>query len=215
MNKQTVLEKASFAVSNADAKLAELTTLETKAAELDKEIATLTQDEQAILQSDKSDESKTKKLIEARTRREVKESNLAKLKSEIEATTQETIALGIHADKFLCALRDALVAARTDQVLNALGNIFKKQVILELKRFIPFSLAVDEIEGNGNDRFVWVSTRQDLGLSNARRIRAEFNRLVAMADSEADLDIIISPVCLGLEAPPAVAPVKSNVVFVA
>lgn len=213
-DKQTVLTAAEQAVSNVAAKLAELTILEQKSAELEQEIATLAQSEQEILQSDKSDESKTKKLIEARTRREVKESSLTKLQSTISGSTEESIALGIHADKFLCAIRDALVAARITRVLAELARLFKSSVLLELKRFAQFSLLVDEIEGNGHDRFTWVSTRKDLGLANASKIRAEFNRLVAMADSEADLDIVISPTWLGLEAP-AVGPVKNNVVFVA
>src|SRR5258708_11943170 len=106
MNKQTVLEKASFAVSNADAKLAELTTLETKAADLDKEIAPYTQDEQAIIQSDKSDESKTKKLIEARTRREVKESNLANLRAKSRQRPRRQLLSGFTLTNFcvLCVM---------------------------------------------------------------------------------------------------------------
>ncbi len=192
MNTNEVLSKTEAAVVAVESKLQELTDLEQKAAQLDQEIAALTQGEQDILASNKADEIKTKKLIEARTIREVKASNLSKLKNEIAAIEGEAIALGLYANNFIGALRDALVASRTERVLEGLTQLFKPNVLLELKRFASFSLLVDEVEGNGHDRFIWVPSRLDMCLDNCKKLRAEFNRLSAMTESEPSIEIITS-----------------------
>jgi hypothetical protein len=199
MNSQDVLQKAKAAVAAVESKLQNLNDAEKKVTELSEAIEGLVQEESDLLAGEGSEEQKTKALLRLRASSDVKKSNLGKLLIETEALREEAIELGIHSDKFICAIRDALVncpervpaPSRSAAVLTELGKLFKKNVLLELKRFVSYSLPVDEIEGNGHDRFVWVRTRQDIGLANASKLRAEFNRLSALAEVEPELEIIV------------------------
>lgn len=209
MNTTDILQATEASVSAVESKLTELDKLSENAQALSESIAALQNDETDLLASDAKSETRVKKLVEARARLDVAKADLSKVLIENEVAKEEVISLGIHADKFLCAIRDALVHARTDRVLAELAGLFKSNVLLELKRFAQFSLLVDEVE-SGHDRFVWVRSRPDLGLSNASKIRAEYDRLAAMANLEANLEIVVAPIWMGItDWVPVAAPAKS------
>jgi hypothetical protein len=191
MNTNEALSKTEAAISATEQKLSILDDTEAQVSDLSKSIEELSQEEADLLASDQSESKKLAALLKIRATIDVRKSSLAKLNAEIGALQDKAIALGIFADRFLCAIRDALVAFRTDQILAELGKLFKASVLLELKRFTGWSLAVAEVE-DGHDRFTWVWTKPENCLANARNLRSEFNRLSAMVQSEPEIEIVTS-----------------------
>jgi hypothetical protein len=191
-NTQTILESAEQAVQTVEQKLTQLNDTENKVAGLEKSIEELAQSESDLFAGDQNEEQKTKSLLKLRATADVRKSNLGKLLLEREELKDKAISLGIYADNYLCAVRDALVAARTDRVLLELGKLFTKNVIGELKRFAGFSLLVSEVESDGKERFTWVWSRPELGLSNCQKLRAEWNRLLALVEAEPEIEILVS-----------------------
>jgi hypothetical protein len=105
-------------------------------------------------------------------------------------------------------LDDALIARRTDQVVEQLSEIFVPQVLDHLKPFAQFSKAVKELE---RDRAVFVSARQDLGLDAARKTREVFDILTGYAKETLDLEVAISSTWLTpIEAPGITEPIEAN-----
>jgi hypothetical protein len=180
MNKNEVLDAAEKAVQNVESKLSEIAELSAEATRLESEISKQAQAEAEILASDKSDESKVKKLLEVRARRDVHVANLSKTKNNIGATEQEAIALGNRADYWLGAVRDALIVSRKARVMRELEATFSKRVLLELSGFVEFSLLVQEVESEGHGRFFWSAAQPEKSLNNCTKIRLLADHLIGL-----------------------------------
>ena len=192
MNKQTVLERAKAAVSAVDGLLTRLDKLTNDAQTLSASIAALQNDEADLLKSEATEEQKVKSLLKVRATIDVKSAALKKLQAEIGAVHDEVRVLGDKANLFVGAVHDALVASRRAKVSEHLKALFIAQAQLELQRFLPYSLAVHEIE-TGIDRLQWYPAAQaDRNVSTARNVRSTFDQLATLAEAEENLEIIAS-----------------------
>jgi hypothetical protein len=187
---QEVIAKASESVDLVEARLNELSRLEEQAQELSDGLTQLKLYEADLLAGDKSESQKVSALTKLRIAAEVKASELKKLQSEIGAATEETIALAIASDRWLSAIRDGVSAARRTRVLAEVGAYFDPACALELKRLVGFALAVKEVEDH--PRFTWVSSRPEMSLSNAKKLRQTFDHLSSLAESEPGVEFITS-----------------------
>src|SRR5260221_9553790 len=140
-----LLTRAELAVKLVEDRLTQLDSLNATTADLADALVQLNNDEADLLASDKPEKAKVKSLIELRATIDVKQSDLAKVKAEIGAVTDETIQAGNKVNLWLGALTDTFAAARTERVIAQLEAIFNKQAMFELKRFAPYAKEVREI----------------------------------------------------------------------
>jgi len=190
MNAQKTIARTEKAVEAIEEKLSAIEKLEAQTVELTAGIEQLKLDEADLLASDKSESQKISTLAKLRIASAVKASELAKRQSEICAVKDECISAGISADRWVNALEDALVAVRSARIVELVSEIFIRQAINELKRFVGYSLAVKEL---APVRFVWISDKPELALKNCGLMRQIFDKLAAAANSESEFDVIVGP----------------------
>lgn len=191
MKKQELIETVNQLVTVTEFHLTQLDVHIAEAARLEAEIVALGQSEKDILaaSSEKSNDKKLKPLLEARAKLDIAQSNLEQTKVEIAVATEDAIQAAITAHHGLNSLRDGLVASRRQRVGDEIKSHFVKNAHLEIERLLVAAVAVKEIDEI--DRAVFVASRPELGITNARKLRETFSLFVAFADTEpVDLDII-------------------------
>jgi hypothetical protein len=216
MNSQQVLQATEQSVALVDAKLTELTTLETNISDLQSEITSLEANEQELLQGDSiAGEKKVKRLVEARVRIDVAKADCGKLLLEAEGTRDELYFLGVRATNWIGSIQHGLSEIRKAKAVAQLREILAADKIgnRELEALAAYSQAVAEVIGN-ETMSPWVQSRPDLALDNCKKLRAIFNRLAAMVEAEeAEIDFIVSPAWLEAVQAPAAAPFSKDVQF--
>jgi hypothetical protein len=180
MKTTEVLTRAEASVKLVEAKLAELKKLENDKQALAESIEETKQSEADILAGSQAEESKVKALLKVRTTLEVRQSNLAKLTSAIDAAKDDVRAAGDRANLFFGALYDALIVATRARLVEQLKAIFIPRAIPEIQKYLAYSIAVDQIE-------------KQIGRSHTpAQIRQAFDKLRALAESEENLEVITS-----------------------
>lgn len=81
--------------------------------------------------------------------------------------------------------------ARRNRASEQLKGIFIHQAQNELQRYLPYSLAVHEIEV-GIGRLQWfTAARPEDNVATARKVRATFNQLAAFVEAEENIELIV------------------------
>jgi hypothetical protein len=189
MKKNDLIQLTETNVATVESHLAQLDSHTAEAERLQAEIASLEQSEKEILSSDKSDDKKLKPLLEARARKDIAAANLEKVNSAISLSKEEVIQAAIGAAHYVNSLRDGLLLARKERVGNEVKKHFHEVAHLEVDSLISSAHIVREIDQI--DRFYFGANRMDVGLSDARKLRATFDLFVGFAATEPEeLEII-------------------------
>jgi hypothetical protein len=193
MQTTEVLQKAAAAVAAVESKLAELDSLTANDKTQSEAIEAIQNDVANLLKSEATEEQKVKSLLKVRATLDVKNANLAKIRNEIGAAQEELRTVGDKAQLWIGALIDALVVARRNRVSEKLQKLFIPQSQLELKRFLPYSLLVHQIEP-GIERLQWYPVAQaERNVATARKVRPTFDQLAKLVEAEEQIELIVGP----------------------
>jgi chromosome segregation ATPase len=190
MIKSQVLERAEAAVSTLDGLLTHLDKLTNDAQTLSSAIEALKVDENNALQSEAAEEQKIKSILRTRAAIDVKSASLKKLQNEIGAIQEDIRPVGDKANLFIGAIFDALVVSRRARVSLQLEAIFIHQAQLELQRFLPYSVAVHEIETGIGRLQGYIAAQVERNVDTARKVRPVFDQLAALAEAEEHLEVV-------------------------